>query len=50
MHISCLAVCGTFSLPGHRIPDKIFSGIDWRLRGSGKLGFAAAKRGRQRDC
>jgi hypothetical protein len=29
---------------GHQIPDKTFCDIDWRLRGRGKLGFAAAER------
>lgn len=35
---------GTFSLLGHQIPGKIFSGFDWHLRISGKLGYLAAER------
>jgi hypothetical protein len=31
---------------GHQLPDKTFCDIDWCLRGRGKLGFAAAQRGR----
>jgi len=33
---------------GHQLPDKTSCDIDWRLRGRGKLRFAAAERGRRR--
>jgi hypothetical protein len=36
MCISCLIVCGMFSLPGHQMPHKIFSDTDWRIRGRGE--------------